>query len=113
MWLERALANLQKSIDFYTKVLGMTLTGRGKVEQSKGETAGLQNEKNGFVLGLNYYEKDSPYHTEYKVGDGLDQLAFKVDDPDKALEKARKAGHRTVLEMKADGSRWGFHRRPR
>ncbi|HML03330.1 MAG TPA: VOC family protein [Candidatus Bathyarchaeia archaeon] len=102
------VSNLQKSIDSYTKVLGMTLTGRGKFEQTKGETAGLQSRKDGFILELNYYEKDSPFCTEYNTGDGLDHLAFKVDNLDKALEEARKAGHRVILEMKADGSRWAY-----
>lgn len=102
------VTNLQKSIDFYTKVLGMQVTGRGKVEQTKGETVGLQGEKDGFILELNYYEKDSPYNTEYTAGEGLDHLAFKVEDLDKALEEARKAGHRTILEMKADGGRWAY-----
>jgi len=102
------VTNLQKSIDFYTKVLGMQVTGRGKVEQTKGETVGLQSEKDGFILELNYYEKDSPYNTEYTAGEGLDHLAFKVEDLDKALEEARKAGHRTILEMKADGGRWAY-----
>jgi lactoylglutathione lyase len=102
------VTNLQKSIDFYTKILGMTVAGRGKIEQTKGETVGLQSEKDGFVLELNYYEESSPYYTKYKIGDGLDHLAFKVDDLDKALEEAKKAGHPTVLEMKADGSRWVY-----
>ena len=102
------VTNLQRSIDFYTKVLGMNVTGRSKVEQTKGETVGLQSEKDGVILELNYYEKSSPYNTEYAVGEGLDHLAFKVDDLDKALEEARRAGHRTILEMKADGSRWAY-----
>jgi len=42
------------------------------------------------------------------VGEGLDHLAFKVDDLSKALEEARLAGHRTILEMKADGGRWAY-----
>jgi len=102
------VTNLQRSIDFYTKVLGMQVTGRGKVEQTKGETVGLQSEKDGFTLELNYYEKDSPYNTEYTAGEGLDHLAFKVEDLDKALEEARKAEDRTILEMKADGGRWAY-----
>lgn len=100
--------NLEKSIDFYTQLLGMKVIGRGKIEQTRGETVALQTEEGGFVLELNYYEKDSPHATEYKVGEGLDHLAFKVDDLDKALEEAKKAGHRTVLEMKADASKWVY-----
>jgi len=102
------VTNLQKSIDFYAKILGLKVAGRGKCEQTKGETVGLKSEDEGFLLELNYYEKDSPYNTEYVVGEGLDHLAFHVDDLDKALEEAGKAGHRTILKMKADGGQWAY-----
>jgi lactoylglutathione lyase len=102
------VTDLQRSIDFYTKILDMKVTGRGKIEQTKGETVGLQNEKDGFILELNHYEENSPYNTKYSVGEGLDHLAFKVDDLDKALEEARKAGHKTILKMKADGGLWAY-----
>jgi len=49
--------DMQKSIDFYTKLLGMTVTGRNKFEQTKGEVVSLESEKGGFSLELNYYEK--------------------------------------------------------
>jgi lactoylglutathione lyase len=102
------VTNLQRSIDFYTKVLGMKVKGRGKIDQTKGETVGLESEKDSFVLELNYYEKDSPFNTKYVVGEGLDHLAFKVDNLEKATGEAKNAGHRTILEMKADGSRWAY-----
>ena len=102
------VTNLQKSIDFYTQVLGMKVTGRGKVEQTKGETVGLQSEKDCFTLELNFYEKDSPYNAKYIVGEGLDHLAFKVDNLDKALKEAQSAGYRTVLKIKADGGQWAY-----
>jgi lactoylglutathione lyase len=102
------VTNLQRSIDFYTKILGMTITGRGKCEQAKGETVGLQTEKDGFILELNYYEKDSPHNTKYVPGEGLDHLAFKVENLDEALQEANKAGHKTILQMKADGARWAY-----
>jgi len=102
------VTNLQRSIDFYTKVLGMKVTGGGKIGQTKGETVDLQSEKDGFVLELNYYDPDSPYNTKYIVWEGLDHLAFKVDNLDKALEEARLAGYRTNLQMKSDGGRWAY-----
>jgi lactoylglutathione lyase len=102
------VTNLQKSIDFYTKILGMKVTGRGKVEQTKGETVGLESEKGGFNLELNHYEKESPYNTKYVVGEGLDHLAFKVDNLGKALEEAKRAGHRTILEVESGGGRWAY-----
>jgi len=100
--------DLQKSIEFYTKLLGMKVKGRGRIEQTKGETVGLESEEGGFVLELNHYEKDSPYYTEYIAGEGLDHLAFKVEDLDKALEEAKSFGHHLILEMKVDGSRWAY-----
>jgi lactoylglutathione lyase len=102
------VTNVQKSIDFYTKLLGMKVINRGKIEQTKGETIALQNAEGGFVLELNYYEKDSPFNTKYTVGEALDHLAFKVEDLDKALEEARKAGYRVILEMKSKEGRWAY-----
>jgi len=102
------VTDVQKSIDFYTKLLGMKLINRGKIEQTKGETVALQSEEGGFVLELNHYEKDSPFNTKYIVGEGLDHIAFKVDDLDKALAEARKAGYRVILEMKSKEGRWAY-----
>lgn len=99
---------LQKSVDFYTKLLGMKVKGRSKIVQTKGETVGLESQEGSFILELNHYEKDSPYYSEYVVGEGLDHLAFKVDDLDKALQEARSSGYRVVLEMKADSGRWAY-----
>jgi lactoylglutathione lyase len=102
------VTNLQKSIDFYTKVLGMHVTGRSKISKTKGETVGLESEKDGFTLELNYYEEDSPFNTKYVLGEGLDHLAFKVDNLEKALKEAEKAGCKVILEMESDGSRWAY-----
>jgi len=102
------VTNLQRSIDFYTKVLGMKVTDRGKVEQTKGETVSLESEKGGFILELNYYEEKSPHNTKYTTGEGLDHLAFKVDNLDEALKEAETAGYRTILEMNAGEGRWAY-----
>jgi lactoylglutathione lyase len=98
--------DLEKSVDFYSRILGMKVTGRSKIDQTKGEAVGL--ESNGFTLELNYYRKESPYYTEYVVGEGLDHLAFNVDDLTKALKEARAAGYRIISEMKSNGSRWAY-----
>jgi lactoylglutathione lyase len=102
------VTDLQRSIDFYTKLLGMKVVGRGKIEQTKGETVAMTSQEGGFILELNYYEKGSPHCTKYEVGEGLDHLAFGVDDLDKALKEAKASGHPTVLEIKADGNRWAY-----
>ncbi len=99
---------MDRSIDFYTKLLGMKLQGRSKIEKTKGETAGLQSADGSFTLELNYYEKDSPYNYPYVPGEGLDHLAFKVPDLKEALEEARKAGYPTILRIGTDGGEYAY-----
>jgi lactoylglutathione lyase len=100
--------DLQISVDFYTKLFGMKIKARGKIEQTKGETVILESEDGGFSLELNYYERESPYYVEYVIGEALDHLAFAVEDLTKALEEARAGGYRVISEIKADGSRWAY-----
>jgi lactoylglutathione lyase len=104
--------DMEKSIEFYTKVLGMKVTGRTKVDATKGETVGLASEEGGHFLELNYYEKGSNFDTKYGVGDGLDHLGFQVDDLKKAIAEAAKAGYPVVLDMKTQSSRWTYIKDP-
>ena len=66
------------------------------------------SEDGGPRLELNYYEKGSQFDKTYIAGEGLDHLAFRVDDLDEALDEAGKAGHPTVIEMKSETSRWAY-----
>ena len=100
--------DLSKSIDFYTRLLEMKVVNRSRIEKTKGEIVNLQSEDGNFLLELNYYDSDSPYNTEYAVGEGLDHLAFKVEDLDKALEEAKRFGHQVVQEVKTEKSRWVY-----
>ena len=107
--------DLEESIKFYTKVLGMKLTGRQRIEETKGDVAGLQSGKSGkseFALELNHYDEDSPYNTKYTVGEGLDHLAFKVEDIDKALQLAKREGYNLLHEVKTKSSRWAYVKDP-
>ena len=104
--------DLEKSVDFYTKVLGMKEGGRSKIEQTKGETVTLTTDEGGPVLELNYYGKGSKFNTEYLTGEGVDHLAFQVDDLNKAAEEAGKAGYSLILDMKTASSRWMYIQDP-
>jgi lactoylglutathione lyase len=100
--------DLEKSLDFYTRILGMKVVSRTKIEEAKGEAVNLATEEHGQVLELNYYEKTSKFNMDYQVGEGLDHLAFQVDDLDKATAEATKAGFPVILDMKAASSRWVY-----
>jgi len=107
--------DLEESIKFYTKVLGMKLIDRQRIEETKGDVAGLQSGKSGkseFALELNHYDEDSPYNTKYTVGEGLDHLAFKVEDIDKALQLAKREGYPLLHEVKTKSSRWAYIKDP-
>jgi len=104
--------DLDRSIDFYTRLLGMTVKGRSKIKQTKGEIVDLVSKDKRFTLELNHYAKDSPHNTRYIVGEGLDHLAFDVDDLDEALEELKSAGYPTVLEIKTKENRWAYVKDP-
>lgn len=104
--------DLDASVKFYTQVLGMKEVDRSAIDVAKGTAVNLVSEENGHPLELNYYEKGTPFATRYEVGEGLDHLAFRVEDLDKALAEAKKAGHPVVQEMKTTTSRWAYIQDP-
>lgn len=104
--------DLEKSVEFYTQVLGMKETGRGSIEAANGQVVSLVSKDGGPELELNFYGEGSKFATNYDVGEGIDHLAFKVDDLDKALDEARKLGYPTALEMKGENSRWAYIQDP-
>jgi lactoylglutathione lyase len=100
--------NLKESVDFYTKVLGMEVAGRSDIPVAKGEVVSLRSENGGFELELNHYGKGSRFDKKYNPGEGLDHLAFLVDNIDDFVRKAEKLGHPVVAEMKTEKSRWVY-----
>ena len=104
--------DLERSIAFYTKILNMQVIGRQKIKEAYGEVVSLQSKKGGPELELNFYEKGSKHDAPYKVGEGLDHLAFHVDNMDEAIREAESAGHPVVLEVKTDRSRWVYIQDP-
>ena len=104
--------DLEESVKFYTGLLGMKEKGRNKIDATGGTVVGLKSVEEGQDLELNHYPKGNRYATKYAAGEGLDHLAFKVDDLDKALAEFAKAGHRAVLEIKSTSSRWAYVKDP-
>lgn len=104
--------DLEASIRFYSEVLGMTVRGRNTIDTSGGTVVDLISEGGTHPLELNYYPDGSPFDSKYQVGDGLDHLAFQVDDLDRAIAEATKAGHPVVQEMKTKSSRWVYVQDP-
>ena len=100
--------DLDRSIEFYTKVLGMHETGRATIPDTKGTAVSLVSEDGGPTLELNHYASGSRFDGKYAVGDALDHLAFQVEDLDAFLRDARRAGIPVPLEMRSAASRWAY-----
>ena len=71
--------DLDRSLDFYTKVMGMKALHKGEMAHG-GRYVHLESHGSKQRLELNWYPKGSRFYTEYKNGDELDHLAFLCND---------------------------------
>ncbi|MFQ6012193.1 MAG: VOC family protein [Thermoplasmata archaeon] len=105
--------NLDTSLEFYTKVLGMELLERIQAPETKGEFAELVSEDSENVLEINWYSEDSPVAGEYREGEELDHLAFEVNDLDAALAYLDQRGYPRVMgPLESKGARWVYVKDP-
>ena len=90
------VGDLQRSIDFYTKVMGMELLRTTDRPEQKYSLAfvGYGDERSEAVLELTYnYGVDS-----YELGTAFGHIAIAVDDAYAACEKIRAAGGSVTRE---------------
>jgi lactoylglutathione lyase len=95
--------DLDRSIKFYTRTMGMKLIHRAKIPSVGGEIAVLNSPGSEQVLELNFYEASSKFNTPFDVGEGLDHLGFQVEDLEKTLDILREKGIEPVGEVLGGG----------
>ena len=90
------VGNLEKSLEFYTQVLGMKLLRRKDYPDGKFTLAfvGYQDEANGTVLELTHNWDTSSYN----LGEGFGHIAIEVDDAYQACENTKKLGGKVTRE---------------
>lgn len=90
------VGNLEKSLTFYTQVLGMKLLRRKDYPDGKFTLAfvGYQDEASGTALELTY-NWDTP---AYNLGEGFGHIAIEVDDAYQACENTKKLGGKVTRE---------------
>ena len=90
------VGDLQRSIDFYTKILGMKLLRQKDYPEGKFTLAfvGYGNEKDNTVIELTH-NWDTAH---YDPGNGFGHLAIEVDDVYKAAEDIKAAGGEIIRE---------------
>lgn len=99
-----AVSNLEESLKFYTEVLGMKLHGTETVEEQKVKVAFLPLGDTELEL-LESTSDDGPIAKFIEAkGQGVQHLAFKVDNIEKALEECKAKGLRLIDEKPRYGA---------
>jgi|BEDMetMinimDraft_2_1075160.scaffolds.fasta_scaffold02725_1 catechol 2,3-dioxygenase-like lactoylglutathione lyase family enzyme len=93
------VTDLDKSYRFYTQLLHLKKVGGGTMYH-RGRYILLEDPRSHQRLELNWYPKDSPYASEYRQGETLDHIGFKVADPESMYRKLVKAGAKSALTPK-------------
>lgn len=90
------VGNLERSIEFYTNVMQMTLLRQRDNEQGRYTVAflGYGEEKDTTVLELTFNWDTS----EYDLGTGFGHIAIGVDDVYEACDKIKASGGNVVRE---------------
>jgi len=88
--------DLKKSLDFYTKALGMKVVSKGTMPHG-GKWVHLRGKGSQQTLELNWYPEGSRFYTEYTAGEELDHIAFKVKNVRKAYEQLISRGATPAL----------------
>jgi len=84
-------SNMDKSIDFYMRLLGLKLVNRREIPQNNAEIAFLQDpEAKGSTLELTFYQKQKKFIQADYEDRLFDHLAFQVKDINKSLSAMRK-----------------------
>jgi lactoylglutathione lyase len=92
--------DMDETIQFYTKRMGMTLVGRREIKQNNAEIAFLKISGTNHRIELTWW-KDKK---EYAEGDQLDHLAFGVKNLRATVEKLRTRGVEIAKEPYSLGS---------
>lgn len=99
-----AVKNLDETLKFYEEVLGMTCTGKEEVADQKVRVAFLPVGDSEVEL-LESTDAEGPI-AKYieKKGEGIQHLAFRVDNIEEAIENMKQKGVRMIDEKPRYGA---------
>jgi len=98
------VTDLDRALGFYLDILGMKLVTRVRVPETKGEFAIVKSEGAEHWLEINWYADQ-----EYQSGNGLDHIAFQVEDLDEALSELKQKGIEPISHVReSKNSRWTY-----
>lgn len=99
-----AVKNLDETLKFYEEVLGMTCTGKEEVADQKVRVAFLPVGDSEVEL-LESTDAEGPI-AKYieKKGEGIQHIAFRVDNIEEAIENMKQKGIRMIDEQPRYGA---------
>ncbi len=84
-------SNMEQSIDFYSRFLGLKLLSRHEIKQTNAEIAFLQDpEGEGYTLELTLYRNQKKFSQPEYEERLFDHLGFEVADINKTIAAMRK-----------------------
>ena len=84
-------SNMDRSIDFYTRLMGFKLLGRREIPQNNAEIAFLQDpEGKGSKLELTFYRKQKKFIQAEYEDRVFDHIAFEIKDMKKTITLLKK-----------------------
>lgn len=89
--------DLEKSLHFYTKLLGMKESRKGAMDHGR-IYVGLRTVGSSQELELNWYPPGSRFASSYEKGEELDHLAFVVNDVKAAFKELVAKGAQVAID---------------
>jgi lactoylglutathione lyase len=84
-------SNMERSIDFYSRFLGLKLQSRREIKENNAEIAFLQDvDRKGCILELTFYRNQKRFFQSEYEERLFDHLGFEVPDMNKAIATLRK-----------------------
>lgn len=85
------VSNLEKSIDFYTRLLGLKVLRRSEIKATNAQLVFMQDpEGKGCILELTYYKNQKKFSQPDYEERLFDHLGFEVADMAKAIADMKK-----------------------
>jgi len=105
-------SNMDRSIDFYTRLMGLKLLGRQEIPQNNAEIAFLQDQEgNGAKLELTFYRNQKKFIQPDYEDRLFDHIAFEIKDMERMISLLRREKITITDEpfrLKPDGSLIAF-----
>ena len=84
-------SNINRSIDFYTRFLGLSILSRREIPENDAEIVFLRDpQAKGAILELTFYQNQKKFSQPNYEDRVFDHLAFEVKDMSQTIEAMRK-----------------------